>query len=282
MDEAMPETIEDMSSTQAAPSQVRVDWSAMNTRSMPHIPMVLSLSFSPFAAPPTQPDIPPTQPDYDPTQLDVDDTMIDYTQTQINDTGFLPSVPENVPTFHMGTPRVAHVARSSSSAGVPALVRVGNGRRRIVGKQPQPRRRITKKRPPKEQEQLGRRRINGKQKPKAKARAEASMKSRCPPGEDDSEAFSFAFAPTPDVSSNLVQAGDDPVSQYSSQATPRVPEGLPSRSASSQFRSFQERSRARGTTSADGGSNAGTKALTITIAWRTNASTNISSRNVCF
>ena len=86
MDEAMPETIEDMSSTQAAPSQVRVDWSAMNTRSMPHIPMVPSLSFSPFAVPPTQLDIPPTQPDYDPTQLDVDDTMIDYTQTQINDT----------------------------------------------------------------------------------------------------------------------------------------------------------------------------------------------------
>ena len=245
MDDAMPETIEDMSSTQAAPSQARVNWSAMNTRSMSHIPMLPSLSFSPFAVPPTQPDIPPTQPDYEPTQLDIGDTLIDYSPTQINDTGFLPTVPENVPSFHVGTPRVAQFARSSSSVGARAVVQVGNGRRRIVGKQPPPRRRINKKRPPKEEEKPGRRRINGKQKPKAKARAKAKMKSGCPPGEADSEAFSFAFAPTPDVSSNVVRASDDPVSQFSSQATPRVPERVPSRSALSQFRSFQERSRAK-------------------------------------
>ena len=242
MDDAMPETIEDMSSTQAAPSQVRVDWSAMNTRSMPHIPMLPSLSFTPFAVAPTQPDIPPTQPDYEPTQLDFDDTMNDYTPTQINDTGFLPTVPENVPTFHVGTPGVAHVARSSSSAGAPAQVHLGNVRRRIVGKQPPPRRRITKKRPPKEEEKVIRRRINGKQKPKATTRAKAKLKGGCSLGEADSEAFSFAFAPTPDVSSNVVQPSDDPVSQFSSQNTPHVPERVPVRSALSHFRSFQERS----------------------------------------
>ena len=243
MDEAMPETIEDMSSTQAIP-EARVQWSAMNTRSVPHIPLLPSMSFTPFDIPPTQVDVPATQPDYEPTQRDIPDTQIDYTPTQINQSGFLPAVPENVPIFHMGTPRVANVARSTSSVGAPATVLRPNGRRRIVGKQPV-RRRITSKRGPKEHEKPVRRRLRGKHNVQAKAKAKSAAKAVCSPSLSDTVTVSFAFAPTPDVSSNTAQASDDPVSQFSTQNTPRVPEGVPARSALSHFRSFQERSRAR-------------------------------------
>ena len=101
----------------------------MNTRSVPHISMAPSLSFAPFDIPPTQVDFPSTQVDFEQTQPDIPSTQIDFSPTQIapsvglhqqRDSGFLPAVPENVPIYHMGTPRVANVARSSSSVGTPA------------------------------------------------------------------------------------------------------------------------------------------------------------------
>ena len=79
-DRDMPETIEDVSQTPAAASQARVQWSAMNTRSVPHISMLPSMSFSPFDIESTQVDIPATQPDFTPTQRD---TQIDQTPTPV-------------------------------------------------------------------------------------------------------------------------------------------------------------------------------------------------------
>ena len=284
IDSQLPETIEDVSQTQALPQQARPQWDLMSAQT-PHN----------FEIPPDSiwSDIPPAQPALL-TQVDstfpgtLVDTQLDVTQTQPSqysdhyhdfitdseDSFFLPSIPEGVPVHHLGDsgrPVSVH-SSSSQERGYSTYYTLSSGSR-IPRPRPVKPVVLRKKRGPyntrkkrasersqkmvasQKSTQCGRKSaITRRSRSFSRNRARTQLDTQ-PTQLDtqvdtqiDDESQAFASAPTPNVLGNDGRYGEDfdndPVSQFS-RDTPRVPSQRPPMNAMETFCELQRQSRAR-------------------------------------
>ena len=280
MDSQLPETIEDVSQT-PAPMQARVHWDVMSAET-PHINMIPADSLW-SQIPPAQPSV-PTQVDST-FPVTLPDTQVDLTQTQpvseysdhyhefteSKDDFFLPSIPEGVPVHHMtdpGHPVSVHSSPSEDFALTHYTLSSGSRIRRPTPVKPV---KLRKKRGPYDTRK--KRALEQSQKMVASQKSSKcgqksiirrrSASSRYRPTQLDTpqtqrvtqidtqidESQAFASAPTPNVLGNDGRYGEmvdeDPVSQFSSQNTPRVPSQRLPMNAIETFCELQRKSRAR-------------------------------------
>ena len=285
MDSQVPETIEDVSQTPAAPMQARPNWDLMSAET-PHINMLpADTQFS---------QIPPAQ-DYAPTQIDpsfpvtLPDTQVDLTQTQpvseysdhyhdfmteSEDSFFLPSIPEGVAVHHIGDSGAPVSVHSSSSQerGYSTYYTLSSGSR-IPRPRPVKPVVLRKKRGPydtrkkrasersqkmvasQKSSQCGRKSAITRR-PRSVSRNRARTQLDTQPTQlntqvdtqIDDESQAFASAPTPNVLGNDGRYGEDVENDPVSQFsrdTPCVPSQRAPMNAMETFRELQRQSRGR-------------------------------------